>query len=529
MSGVFFIQQNFTVGDIDGNARLLIDGARQAAAAGADVALSPELSLCCYTPEDLLYFPFFQSTIRRALDDIAAAAPPSLALLVGVPWEEDGALYNAGALLRGGKVAGVHKKSRLPNYSVFDEKRYFSAAKCPPLTFTAGGETYAVLICEELWTTDLAAKVAATAKNTLVLNGSPFAAGKHQLRHEAAAAFARAGGGNVFYANAVGGQDELAFDGASFAVVATGELVGQLPAFAEQNGFAAAVAPYPDEDDAVYAALRLGLRDYVRKNNFDGVLLGLSGGVDSALVATLAVDALGGGKKVTAVMMPTQHTSAASLTDAARLAKKLEVEYLSLSPEETIASATAALAPHLHERDEDVTMENIQARARGLLLMGLSNNRGRLLLATGNKSEIACGYATLYGDMNGGFAPIKDVLKTAVWRMCRRINGGDGDDGKIPRRIITRPPSAELRPNQTDQDTLPPYEILDAMLSDHMRRQPPAVMEEKYDQRILRDFYRRLTASEYKRRQAPPGTRVSECAFGRDWRMPLINRFSYGE
>ena len=526
---VFFIQQNFKVGDITGNADLIINNARQAASLGADVVLTPELALSGYPAEDLLYSPDFQRLIQNALQRILANAPPNIALLVGLPLVEGETLYNGCVLIRNGEVIGTHKKSSLPNYSVFDERRYFdTVVDNPVFTFTASGETYAVLICEELWTTTLASQVmAAAATHTLVLNGSPFFVGKQAERHAAAAAFARATNTAVFYANMVGGQDELVFDGASFVMDASGALVGQLPAFDEVSGFAMMITAYPNDDEAMYAALKLGLHDYLLKSDFadgdDGVLLGLSGGVDSALVAVLAADVLGK-ERVMAIMMPTQYTSADSLTDAARLAENLGIRYLTLPISDAIDSLQQTAQPALQRRDNDITAENLQARLRGTLLMTVSNNRNLLLLATGNKSEMAVGYATLYGDMNGGFAPIKDVLKTQVWNLCRYRNSLDG---VIPERIISRAPSAELRADQTDQDTLPPYEVLDAMLADHLARLPLATMRQKYDKIVLADFHRRLLASEYKRRQSPPGTKVSATAFGRDWRMPIASKFSY--
>ena len=527
MRDVFFIQQNFAVGDIAGNKQLILAGARAAAAAGAAVAVAPELALTGYPAEDYLYYPAFAAAVEQAVTAIACEAPPQLALVFGVPQWRDGCIYNTAALVRGGRVEATYAKTRLPNSSVFDDARYFTPAKNLPLMFAAAGQKYVLQICEDIWHDGRAEQVAAVAAdNTLVLNGSPFVEGKHSLRLAAAATFARTAGSRVFYANMIGGYDELVYDGASFVADRDGALLAQLPAFTAVNAAGDGVVAYPSDNEAVYAALTLGLRDYFSKSGFaDGVLLGLSGGVDSALVAALAVDALGAAK-VTAVMLPTEYTSAASLEDAAQLAQNLGITYLRMPINDAVAAAGDTVAPHLRFRADDTTKENIQSRMRGLLLMALANNHNLLLLATGNKSEIAYGYATLYGDMNGGFAPIKDVLKTRVWDLCRWRNHRDGGL-VIPARIIERAPSAELRPDQTDQDTLPPYKVIDAMLQAHLQRQTPAKMSEQYGENLVTDFYRRLVASEFKRRQGAMGTKISECAFGRDWRMPVASRYRY--
>lgn len=540
MARVFFIQQNFSVGDIANNEQRLIAGAAQAHAAGAAVAVSSELSLTGYLPSDLLYDFNFKQAVADSLQRIVAAAPPGIALLVGLPWweeNEDGEadLYNAYALIRQQQVEGIHRKTRMPNGSVFDEKRYFSEQPSEPLLFIAADETYAVQLCEEMWYETQAQRIAAARidgraiQHTIVPNGSPFYVGKQAERHAAAANFARHSQTTVYYAHAAGGQDELVFDGASFVMDSSGKLVGQLPAFTECNAFAEdEVIPYPQDLPAIYAALQCGLRDYVHKCGFENVVLGLSGGVDSALVATLAADALGA-KHVTGVMMATEYTSAESLEYAEALAKQLGIRYLQLPLSDSVQAVNNTIAPHLNKKSQsthgDVTLENIQARLRGLLLMGLSNHHGWMLLATGNKSEVAYGYSTLYGDTNGGFAPIKDVLKTQVWELCRYRNQ-QAAQPLIPTEIIDRPPSAELRPNQTDQDSLPAYEEVDALITAHLERQPPAAMKARFDVAVLSDFYRRLRASEYKRQQSPVGTKISRCAFGSDWRMPIANRFS---
>lgn len=523
---VFFSQQNFTVGAIDDNVARIRAAAQAAQAAGAEVLLTPEMALLGYPAEDLLHSPAILDASERALAPLAAALPPALHALVGAPVREDGRLYNACALLTGGKVAAVYKKAHLPNFSVFDEKRYFHEHPNDPLLFEAGGKKYVVQICQDIWAeAQLPRLAAAAADAVLVLNGSPFFAGKHAQRVQMAAQCARTANARVYYANACGAQDELVFDGASFMVDNSGALAAQLPAFAACDAMASGVTPYPAEEESIYHALVWGIRDYVQKSRFaKGVLLGLSGGVDSALVAALAASAVGA-QNVCAVMMPTDYTSDASLQDAEQLAKNLGIEYLRLPLAPPVRAMTDTLSPHLHTRAEDVTMENLQARLRGTLLMGIANNRDLLLLATGNKSELACGYATLYGDMNGGFAPIKDLLKTQVWSLCRYYNAHIAE--VIPQRIITRAPSAELRPEQTDQDSLPPYEVLDAIIRDHLAHRARDDMTAAHGGAAVGDFYRRLQASEYKRRQAPPGTKISDCAFGRDWRMPVANGYAF--
>lgn len=524
MPAVFFAQQNFTVGAISRNAALLREAAEATAAAGGRVTLSPEMALLGYPAEDLLYTPSLLAQVQEALAQLAQALPPQVAVLVGTPVREDGILYNACALLRGGKVEAVYKKAHLPNFSVFDEKRYFQEHNNPPLTFTAAGVRYAVQICQDIWCTAQYAPLAAcAAEAVLVLNGSPFVAGKQAERIAAAAACAQHAKATVYYANGIGAQDELVFDGASFAVTADGNLSGQLPAFTAANAAATQVTPYPPEEEAITQALLCGVRDYAHKSGCAQVVLGLSGGVDSALVAALAKCALGA-DQVCTVMMPTAYTSAESVHDAQTLADNLGVEHLNLPLAAPFAGTRELLAPHLRDRRDDVTLENLQARLRGTLLMAFANNRDALLLATGNKSEFACGYATLYGDMNGGFAPIKDVLKTQVWQLARHMNAHH--NAGIPERILTRAPSAELRPHQTDQDSLPPYEVLDAIIRDHLAHRPREEMTHTHGADAVALFYQRLQASEHKRRQAPPGTKISPCAFGRDWRMPVANRYA---
>lgn len=539
MNDVFFIQQNFTVGDVNGNEQLLLTAATDAQAAGAAVALSPELSLTGYCPNDLMFHPSFQRAVEESVARLAAAAPPDLALLVGLPVWEDDKIYNAAALIRGGKVEGVHKKTVWAKGSTFDEARYFSPPPpdTQPLLFEARGVVYAVQICEEIWEVQRAERITwcslreKRAEAILAPNASPFFIGKHLQRHTATRDFARVSGARVYYSHNMGGQDDLVFDGASFVADASG-VIGQLPAFETYNGFARKEVKYPDPVTAMYSALICGLRDYARKSGFDratggsGVLLGLSGGVDSSLAATLAADALGA-DAVLGVMMPTEFTSEESLRLARALAINLGIEYKQIALNDALGVLRGMLSPEMIERKGDVTMENIQARLRGLLLMALSNNLRRMLLATSNKSESAYGYATLYGDTNGGFSPLADVLKTQVWELCRYRNA-QSEREVIPSDIIERAPSAELRWAQVDQDSLPSYFLVDAMLNDHIDHLPRERMTQKYGAAIVEDFYRRLTGSEYKRRQIPFGVKISSCAFfGRDWRMPVANGYRY--
>ncbi|MGI9337768.1 MAG: NAD+ synthase [Gammaproteobacteria bacterium] len=523
---VYVVQGDFAVGDIKGNRNKLIDASHAAKRAGAEVVIAPELALSGYPPEDLLFDGDFIAALSDAVAVICAKAEPSVALLFGAPNAEGGVITNAAILVRGGKTEGIYAKAHLPNTSVFDDKRYFVAGDGIPLVFSAGGETYAVQVCEDIWHPQQADKVRKSgAKNTLALNGSPFDINKHRRRLSAAADFARTSQTTVFYCNTVGGQDELIFDGASFVVNDEGKVVCQMAAFAEAQGLIREYHhQYPACEDAmVYDALVMAVRDYAKKTGIGAAVLGLSGGVDSALVATIAADALGA-ENITAVMMPSPHTSAESIDDAAKIAENLGCDYMTMPITPMMAAAEQTLAQHLTPRAEDVTMENVQARLRGMLLMALANNRGGLLLATGNKSEAACGYATLYGDMCGGFAPLKDASKTRVWRLAKYRN----KQGEvIPPRVISRAPSAELKPGQKDEDSLPPYDVVDSIVAAHLaegKRLPP--MREKFDADALSAVLTMMTKSEHKRRQAAMGPKLTECAFGRDRRMPVANRFT---
>ncbi len=522
---VYVVQRDFAVGDIGGNRDKLIAASKAAARAGAKVALAPELALSGYPPEDLLYDRCFADALERALREVSAAAEPSVALLFGAPLRKNGKLFNAAVLARGGRIEGVYAKARLPNFSVFDEERYFSAGGAP-LVFSVAGEKFAAQICEDIWHPQQPARVRKTgAAHTLALNGSPFCLGKHERRLRAAAEFARRSQTSVFYCNAVGGQDELIFDGASFAADKNGKTQFQMPALSESaKVINACAAKYPKNEDALlYNALVLAVRDFVAKTGFaSGVVLGLSGGIDSALVAAIAADALGA-RNVATVMMPSRYTSAESVSDAAQIAANIQCEHFVLPINKMAALAEKNLSPRLQKREGDVTMENVQSRLRGLLLMALANNRGLLPLATGNKSEAACGYATLYGDMCGGFAPLKDLSKTRVWRLAKHRNRR----GEIiPPRVIARPPTAELKPGQTDQDSLPPYDVVDGIIAAHLEhRLAPEDIRREFSGEDVARVLSLLAGSEHKRRQSAIGPKLTECAFGRDWRMPVASRF----
>ena len=530
-ASVFVSQRDFAVGDLTGNCKRLARDAEEARKGGAAVLLSPELSLTGYSPEDLLHDSGFVRDARAAAENLAREIPPDLPTVAGLPWDEDGALFNAAAVLRGGKIESIYRKNFLPNYSVFDERRYFAVGTDDPLIFESGGARFAVQICHDLWEAGQAARVKKGGADVVLCpNASPYYWGKHRARIAAARAFAAESGAAVVYAHGVGGQDELIFDGGSFAVSAAGELTAQFPFFDElgegvfpNESGRNTVREEPEELESLRAAVVLAIRDFAVKNGFSGVILGLSGGVDSALAAVLAAQALGG-KNVTCVMMPSRHTSRASLEDAAAIARNIGAEYFEAGIDPAVASLGEALSGRLRARENDTTMENIQARARGILLMALANNGGRLPLATGNKSEFACGYATLYGDMCGGFAPLKDLSKTRVWRLAEFCNR-DGE--LIPRRVIERAPTAELRENQTDQDTLPPYAEIDAAVDMHLGGASAEEMAERFGDDFLSQFHGLLKGGEHKRRQAAVGPKLTERAFGRDWRMPVANRYSH--
>jgi NAD+ synthase (glutamine-hydrolysing) len=533
-------QLNQTVGDFDGNVRRIVAAAQDAVTMGASLLLTPELSISGYPPEDLLLRPTFHERAREALNRIVAeTASLDLSLLVGMPIVEGDLRFNAACLVRQGRVIGQYRKRELPNYGVFDEQRYFDR-DTTPFVFEHQGIRFGVLICEDFWF-DAAprAAVAAGAQVLLVLNASPFHMGKQDLRIEVARAHVSSQGVPMIAANLVGGQDELVFDGLSFALDAQGVLRAQAP-FCEPGLMAVDLTPQADPqappalasgtlqpdsplEEQVYRALVLGVRDYLGKNGFPGAVIGLSGGIDSALTLAIAVDALGA-DRVRAVMMPSPYTAEISWLDSRDMVARLGVRYDEISIGPCFEAFRTTLAAEFAGRPEDTTEENLQARIRGTLLMALSNKYGSIVLTTGNKSEMAVGYCTLYGDMAGGFAVIKDIAKTLVYRLSRWRNA---QGPVIPERIITRAPSAELRPNQTDQDSLPPYEILDAIMKAYLEdnRGIEAIVADGYPREAVQKVVRLIAISEYKRRQAPVGIRVTHRAFGRDWRMPITSRF----
>ena len=544
-------QLNPTVGDVTGNAAKARAARAQARAEGADLVVFPELFIAGYPPEDLVLKPAFQAACRAAIEELAReTADGGPAVLIGSPWVEDGKLYNACALLDGGRIAAIRYKANLPNYGVFDEKRVFARGPAAgPVTIR--GVRVGVPICEDIWLEEsedyenVVECLAETGAEILVVpNGSPYARDKNDVRLSIVVARVTESGLPLIYLNQIGGQDELVFDGASFALNADLSVAAQLPAFAEnittlhwrksESGWhcAGPMTSVLEGDQGDYAACVLGLRDYVGKNGFPGVLLGVSGGIDSALCAAIAVDALGA-ERVRGVMLPFRFTAQVSLDDAAKLATALGIRYEVLPIAAAVNGFEEILSKTFAGLPRDITEENLQARARGTLLMAISNKTGAMVVTTGNKSEMSVGYATLYGDMNGGFNPIKDIYKTEVFRLSTLRNswkpdGALGPSGEvIPVNIITRPPTAELRENQTDQDSLPPYDMLDAILERLVEREEPlaSIVEAGFDREVVARIDRLLNIAEYKRRQAAPGVKVTSRNFGRDRRYPITNRF----
>ena len=529
-------QLDLLVGDVQGNLSRVVETARAARQSHrAELTLFPELTLSGYPPEDLLFHRGFRHQIETALEQVRREVS-SGCLVLGYPEYTRFGIYNSAALISEGLVSALHRKAELPNYKVFDEKRYFHAG-AQPTVVQCKGFRLGLLICEDIWEPQPAQlALAEGAELLLVINASPYE--RHRQREREAVVRTRIAdvGLPLAYVNMVGGQDELIFDGNSFVMDAGGQVVMRAPPFEEgvycidfrrENGKVSPVpgevAPELSEEASVYSALVLGVRDYVNKHGFPGVVMGLSGGVDSALTLAIAVDALGA-DRVQAVMMPSRYTSRMSLEDAAEEARSLGVRYSVLSIESMFEATLATLAAEFAGRPADATEENIQSRCRMLLLMGLSNKTGRMLLTTGNKSEMAVGYATLYGDMAGGFAPIKDCSKRLVYRLAAYRNGL----GRvIPQRVIDRAPSAELRPGQKDSDSLPPYEVLDPILEAFIEEDLSVdeIAARGFDRATVGRVLDLVKRNEYKRRQAPPGVRVSRRAFGRDWRYPITNGY----
>jgi NAD+ synthase (glutamine-hydrolysing) len=559
-------QVNTVVGDLEGNVRCVLDGLDRAEAAGADVALFPELALTGYPPEDLLLKPGFIADNLEALQKVAARTGRCAAVIGFVDKGRD--LYNAAAVCAFGEVKGTYRKRHLPNYAVFDEQRYFAAGTETPTLFVIGGVRMGVSICEDAWNPNgpIAEQAAGGAELVLNINASPYYAGRLAERERMLSTRATDAACALVYVNQVGGQDELVFDGASIVMDAEGRLVASARQFVEEDlivdlevrpvfrkrlldprGRATApdlptvvitdqpqtdrdpvtpvLAPVLDPVEEVYEALVLGTRDYVAKNGFTDVVIGLSGGIDSSIVAAIAVDALGA-EHVHGVSMPSRYSSAGSRDDAKRLAEALGIDYRTIAIEPAHGALLEMLGPSFEGRPEDLTEENLQSRIRGLVLMALSNKFNWMVLTTGNKSEMAVGYSTLYGDTAGGFAVIKDVPKTLVYRLCRMRNARAVSE-IIPEDVLTKPPSAELRPDQRDDQSLPPYEVLDPILEAYVEGDLTAgeLEEAGFDPAVVRMVVALVDRAEYKRRQSPPGVRVTPKAFGKDRRVPITNRY----
>ncbi len=526
-------QINSTVGNIEANSNKILEYINKAKKLGADIVTFPELALCGYPPEDLLLKPSFIDENLKGIRSIAKSVN-GITAIVGFVDKAKPGIYNAAALISEGKIKGIYQKTHLPNYSVFDEKRYFKEGK-EPFVFKLGGITCGINICEDIWHPQgpIKLQVKKGARVIFVINASPYYMGKIRERMKVISSQAKANKIFISYTNMVGGQDELVFDGQSFIADDKGRIFAKAYEFKEDLLIAdlAGKASTPGRKittpgilDEVYQALILGLRDYVNKNGFKKVLIGLSGGIDSALTAVIAKEALGRENTI-GVFMPSMFTSSQSRTDSYALAKNLGIKLYDIPITNVYDGYIASLAPVFKDYQKDVTEENIQARIRGNLLMALSNKFGYLVLTTGNKSEISCGYCTLYGDMAGGFSVIKDVPKTLVYKLAKFVINKKGE--VIPKNIITRPPTAELRPNQKDTDTLPPYETLDAIIEAYVEQDNSlqGIIKKGNKKSLALKVIRMIDKNEYKRRQAPPGIKITPKAFGKDRRMPITNRF----
>ncbi|MBU6497778.1 MAG: NAD+ synthase [Rhodospirillales bacterium] len=540
-------QINPQLGAITRNLALLRAARAEAAALGADLVVTPEFSIAGYPPEDLVRKPAFIAACEAAIAELARdTADGGPAILVGGPWRDGDRLFNAAYVLDGGKILARRAKHELPNYGVFDEKRVFDAGPAPgPVAFR--GFRLGIMVCEDWWLPEVCETLAESGAELLLsINASPFEADKQQQRIELAVRRVVETGLGFIFAAQFGGQDELVFEGASFALNPDRSLAAQLPFFERavtltewrREGERLVCAPLPPSPEperlaAIYRSMMLGLGDYVRKNGFPGIILGLSGGIDSALSAAVAVDALGPAM-VRSFMLPSPYTSQDSLDDAAECARLLGIACDTVPITPAMEAFGTALAPIFAGRQADITEENIQSRARGLILMAISNKLGHMVLTTGNKSEMSVGYATLYGDMCGGYSVLKDVYKTTVFALCRwrnahRPEGALGPAGPVmPERVITKPPSAELKPNQTDQDSLPPYEVLDAILQGLVEGEQSvdAMVAAGFERATVLRVWKLLDRAEYKRRQAPPGVKITPRAFGRDRRYPITNGFT---
>ena len=532
---IALVQMNPMLGDLAGNAQLIHMAAQDAFQQGAKLLVTPELALTGYPPEDLLLRPAFIEKAQQQLDLLMKELGQysGLTVVVGHPKKTPAGLQNYASVLQNGKVIAGYAKQKLPNHEVFDEVRYFVPGE-EACVFECEGIRYGVILCEDAWHAGPAKQAhAAGAQVLLVPNASPYHLKKEALRIDVLREHIAQTKMPLIYVNAIGGQDELVFDGGSFALNSQGDVVMAMPQFEVGLGIVnvspsgqlekGLISPVQSVEAQAYQALVLGVHDYVTKNHFPGVIIGLSGGVDSALVLAIAVDALGA-DKVRAVMMASRYTADISWIDASELAKNLGVQYDEIPISGPVDALEASLAAQFKGLKLDATEENIQARVRGTLLMALSNKTGRLVLTTGNKSEMAVGYCTLYGDMAGGFAVIKDIAKTLVYRLCDYRNS---IAPVIPERILTRAPSAELRPDQTDQDSLPSYEILDGIVERYMEQNQSIaqIVAAGFDSESVEKVTRLIKLNEYKRRQAPPGVRVTTRAFGRDWRYPITSQF----
>jgi NAD+ synthase (glutamine-hydrolysing) len=535
---VALAQIDLVVGDVAGNTAKIIEFAEQARdRGGADLVVFPELSICGYPPEDLLFHSGLrvdlETAMRRIRDQVFG-----IAILIGFPEYDEGHIYNACVVLHDGQVLAHYRKHQLPNYAVFDEKRYFTAGQ-DAAVFTLNGIRIGINICEDVWSpAPIAAARSAGAECVVAINGSPFEVRSQERRESVVRQRIKEVGIPVVYVNHVGGQDELVFDGGSFIMNADGEVTYRATMFEERmdtlvlegapRGVVPCAADVAEPDDrvaSIYRALVTGTRDYVTNHGFPGVIVGLSGGIDSALVVAIACDAIGA-DKVRAVQMPFRYTSTMSQEDSAKQAETFGIQYDVIPIEPMYEAAITQLRPVLGDTEPDATEENIQARCRGLLLMALSNKTGRMLLTTGNKSEMAVGYATLYGDMAGGFAPIKDCSKSLVYDLARHRNS---IGAAIPERVITRPPSAELRPDQKDSDSLPDYDVLDPILESFIEQDLSLaeITARGFDREVVIRVLEMVKRNEYKRRQAPPGVRISSRAFGRDWRYPITSGYRF--
>ncbi len=527
-------QINCIVGDIQGNANKILDYADRASQNGASLIITPELALSGYPPEDLLFRDDFNHACEQALVVLAGQLSAGITLLIGHPHSKNSKLYNAASVIEHGKIIATYHKQILPNYSVFDEERYFKAGDAS-LVFSHGSTKFGIMICADGWEAAPALKAKqGGAEFLLALNASPYHMDKLETRYEVIAKRAIETGLPIIYTNLVGGQDELVFDGASFVMDKMGKVTQQLSSFTEELGivevnnhepFRASIPPKLSLEASVYNALKMGLADYVNKNGFPSVVLGLSGGVDSALTLTIAVDALGV-ERVKVVLMSSEFTASISVDDAIEMASLVGVKYSQIPIKHLFELFRETLAPEFGDLPFDTTEENLQARIRGMLLMALSNKFGSIVLTTGNKSEMAVGYSTLYGDMAGGFSLLKDVPKTLVYKLAKYRNSLSK---VIPDRIITRAPSAELRANQTDQDSLPPYEILDAIMQayveEDMSRQ--AIIQRGFSEKDVNRVTNLIDKNEYKRRQAPVGVRITERGFGKDRRYPITCKLKF--